>query len=98
MPRPISGAASRPAEALQFPVGHLLEVDMPVVLEQSATKPEGQPDLAVSQSAETARYEIHDHATVEAPASRSSLLDIWSPVIPDTPYQRVLDIEVTAPC
>jgi transglutaminase-like putative cysteine protease len=34
---------------------------------------------------------------VEASARRSGLLDIWSPVIPETPYQRVLDIEVTTP-
>src|SRR5260370_26996033 len=53
--------------------------------------------VAVLQSAERARYEIHDHTTVEASARRSGLLDIWSPVIPETPYQRVLDIEVTTP-
>lgn len=70
---------------------------MAVELEQSATKPEGHPDLAVFRSAERTRYKIDDHAAVEAPVRRSGLLDIWSPVIPDTPYQRVLDLEVTAP-
>lgn len=43
------------------------------------------------------RYEIHDQATITTPEVRSGLLDIWSPVIPDTPTQRVRDIEVEAP-
>jgi transglutaminase-like putative cysteine protease len=43
------------------------------------------------------RYEIHDHATVAIPERQWGLLDIWNPVIPETPYQRVLDIEVSAP-
>lgn len=50
-----------------------------------------------TQPARAARYEIDDHAIVGALENRSGLLDIWSPVIPETPYQRVLDIAVTAP-
>jgi transglutaminase-like putative cysteine protease len=44
-----------------------------------------------------ARFEIHDHTTIATARDQPGLLDIWSPVIPDTPYQRVLDIEVDAP-
>ncbi len=43
------------------------------------------------------RYEIHDHTTISISENQSGLLRIWSPVIPDTPYQRVLDMEVEAP-
>jgi hypothetical protein len=50
-----------------------------------------------TQSARPVRYKIHDHARVNAPDHPSGLLDIWIPVIPETPYQRVLDIEITAP-
>jgi transglutaminase-like putative cysteine protease len=42
------------------------------------------------------RYEIHDHITIATPKDQSGVLDIWCPIIPDTPYQRVLDIEVGA--
>ncbi|MBI4539387.1 MAG: hypothetical protein HY704_07760 [Gemmatimonadetes bacterium] len=55
-----------------------------------------QPRLAHPLLLERRRYEIHDHARVGAP-DPSGVLDIWSPVIPDTPSQRILDIEVTAP-
>jgi transglutaminase-like putative cysteine protease len=54
----------------------------------------GKP--AVLQSGRV-RYEIHDHTTIAIPKDQSGVLDIWSPVIPDTPYQRVLDIAVDAP-
>lgn len=46
---------------------------------------------------ESKRYEIRDRVRVDAPTGGAEMLDVWAPVIPDTPYQRVLDLEVTAP-
>jgi hypothetical protein len=43
------------------------------------------------------RYEIHDRFTVPDADARTLHLEIWCPVIPETPYQRVLDFAVDAP-
>ncbi|MGE3192020.1 MAG: transglutaminase-like domain-containing protein [Microbacteriaceae bacterium] len=40
------------------------------------------------------RYEIADRFTVVPPGDRTQVLEIWCPVIPDTPHQRVVNIEV----
>jgi transglutaminase-like putative cysteine protease len=46
---------------------------------------------------ESRRYEIHEDVTLHAPKEEAGTLDLWNPVIPETPYQRVLDMEVRAP-
>lgn len=43
------------------------------------------------------RYEIHDRFTVPVLADDIAHFDVWCPLICDTPYQRVLDIAVSAP-
>ncbi len=57
----------------------------------------GQDTAADPLAARTQRYEIYDRVTVEAPEDRAAALDLWCPVILETPYQRVLDVEVGAP-
>jgi transglutaminase-like putative cysteine protease len=57
----------------------------------------GVPEETARPLSGQVQYEIHDHIAIAMPEDQSGLLDIWSPVIPDTPYQRVLDIEVEAP-
>ena len=42
------------------------------------------------------RYEITDRFTVTPPSGSVDALDVWCPVIPDTPTQRVLELEVHA--
>lgn len=42
------------------------------------------------------RYEITDHFIVSPPSENVEALDVWCPVIPDTPHQRVLDLDVHA--
>lgn len=44
-----------------------------------------------------AAYEVVDTFTVRGIPAEARCLDLWSPVIPDTPYQRVLDVAVDAP-
>lgn len=43
------------------------------------------------------RFEIHDRFTLPKSDESALRLGVWCPVIPDTPYQRVLDIAVDAP-
>jgi transglutaminase-like putative cysteine protease len=43
------------------------------------------------------RFEIHDRFRLPSLDEGAFRLDVWSPVIPETPYQRVLDIAVDAP-
>lgn len=43
------------------------------------------------------RYEIDDRFTVAPIRAGADAVDIWCPIIPDTPYQRVLGIAVEAP-
>jgi transglutaminase-like putative cysteine protease len=43
------------------------------------------------------RYELHDRFTVPSLGSEVAQFDVWCPVICDSPYQRVLDIAVSAP-
>jgi len=69
---------------------------MTAVLKRSGTTPAEQPAIPLLLEAESKRYEIHDHVRVEVPTSGAEMLDVWTPVIPETPYQRVLDLEVTA--
>jgi transglutaminase-like putative cysteine protease len=57
----------------------------------------GTSERSAAPHAARTHYAIHDHTTISVPENQSGLLDIWSPVIPETPYQRVLDMEVTAP-
>ncbi|OGB96023.1 MAG: hypothetical protein A2Z31_02220 [candidate division NC10 bacterium RBG_16_65_8] len=48
-------------------------------------------------SGHNVRYEIHDRFTVPEAEASALRLEIWCPVIPETPYQRVLDFAVDAP-
>jgi transglutaminase-like putative cysteine protease len=43
------------------------------------------------------RYEIVDSCNVRPPSDRDRSVNLWYPIIPDTPYQRVLDISISAP-
>jgi transglutaminase-like putative cysteine protease len=43
------------------------------------------------------RYEIDDRFTIPSPPGELSVVDVWSPIIPDTPSQRVVRIAVQAP-
>lgn len=43
------------------------------------------------------RYEVDDRFTVAPIQAGADAVDIWCPIIPDTPYQRVLGIAVGAP-
>jgi len=70
---------------------------MTVALKGSNITAAEQPLNLLPQKTESKRYQIYDHVRVEAPTSGVETLDVWTPVIPDTPYQRVLDLEVTAP-
>ncbi|MDE2069229.1 MAG: transglutaminase family protein [Bradyrhizobium sp.] len=70
---------------------------MTVALKRSGTTAAERPPIPLPLETEIKRYEIRDRVRVEAPTSGAEILDIWAPVIPDTPYQRVLDLEATAP-
>ncbi len=70
---------------------------MTAALKRAATTLAEPPPLPLALEAEHKVYEIHDRVKVEAPTSLVETLDVWTPVIPETPYQRVLDLEVTAP-
>lgn len=70
---------------------------MTAALKRSEANSPEQPATAFSLGAASRRYEIHDHVSVVASAGMSGMLDVWTPAIPETPYQRVLDMEVTAP-
>lgn len=54
-------------------------------------------DLAEVNGKKTARYEIVDSCTIRPSADKDGATNLWYPIIPDTPYQRVLDISVSAP-
>jgi transglutaminase-like putative cysteine protease len=43
------------------------------------------------------RFEVHDWFTLPKLDPGTLRLDVWCPVIPDSPFQRVLDIAVDAP-
>lgn len=43
------------------------------------------------------QYEILDKVTVQQIPGQAGTLDLWCPVIPDSPYQRVLDVSVDSP-
>lgn len=43
------------------------------------------------------RYEICDRFQIAPPEGFAGRLDVWCPMIPDTPYQRVLDVSIDAP-
>lgn len=45
-----------------------------------------------------ARYAIDDHVIVQAPDRLDHALEVWVPMIPDTPFQRVLDLSLDANC
>jgi transglutaminase-like putative cysteine protease len=45
----------------------------------------------------TRRYEVEDHFTVPPPRDPISSIDVWCPLIPNTPYQRVVAMAVDAP-
>lgn len=45
-----------------------------------------------------ARYTIDDRIVVQAPNRLDHALEVWVPVIPDTPFQRVLDLSLDANC
>jgi transglutaminase-like putative cysteine protease len=51
----------------------------------------------VEGEAAVARYDIHDRFTLSPVAARTATIDVWCPLIQDTPYQRVLDVAVDAP-
>lgn len=70
---------------------------MTVVHERSDTPSAKPATLPPPSVMESQRYEIHDHVTAVAPEGQAGVLDVWIPVIPETPYQRVLDMEVTVP-
>lgn len=44
-----------------------------------------------------ARYEIDDHFTLAPGRPDTGTIDVWCPLIQDTPYQRVLSVAVEAP-
>ncbi len=62
---------------------------MPVVVTEC-------PSAAVSNEP-SVRYELHDRFTLPRLGSETARFEVWCPVICDTPYQRVLDIAITAP-
>lgn len=43
------------------------------------------------------RYEIDDRFTIPSPPGAPAVVDVWCPIIPDTPSQRVMSIAVQAP-
>ncbi len=43
------------------------------------------------------RYEIDDRFSVELGPTERGIVDIWCPLIPENPYQRVLKIAIDAP-
>lgn len=55
------------------------------------------PSSATLGNRQSVRYEIHDRFTVPALGSDVLRFEVWCPVIPDSPYQRVLDIAIEAP-
>jgi transglutaminase-like putative cysteine protease len=62
---------------------------MAIVLER--TEAATREDTAVN------RYEIDDQFTVAPPNDAVGDLNVWAPVIPETPYQRLLDVSVEGP-
>lgn len=44
------------------------------------------------------RFDIFDFCVVKPAANRSTTAELWYPLIPDTPYQRVLDVSVAWLC
>src|SRR5712692_7162970 len=44
------------------------------------------------------RYAIEDRIVVQAPNGCHHALDLWVPLIPDTPSQRLLDLSIDANC
>jgi len=51
--------------------------------------------VAIGQN--SSRYEIVDSYNVRPSSNRDRSVKLWYPIIPDTQYQRVLDISVSAP-
>jgi len=43
------------------------------------------------------RYEIYDRFQIAPLEGIAGRMDVWCPMIPDTPYQRVLDVSIAAP-
>jgi hypothetical protein len=43
------------------------------------------------------RYEIDDRFTIPSPPGAPAVVDVWCPIIPDTPFQRVVRIAVQPP-
>jgi len=43
------------------------------------------------------RFEIVDSCEIGSLLNQDESIELWYPIIPDTPYQRVLDISISAP-
>jgi transglutaminase-like putative cysteine protease len=43
------------------------------------------------------RFEIVDSCEIGSMSNQDESIELWYPIIPDTPYQRVLDISISAP-
>ncbi len=43
------------------------------------------------------RFEIVDSFETGSLSNQDESIELWYPIIPDTPYQRVLDISISAP-
>ncbi len=43
------------------------------------------------------RFEIVDSCEIGCLSNQHEPIELWCPIIPDTPYQRVLDISISAP-
>ncbi len=54
------------------------------------------PSSATLGNQQSVRYEIHDRFTVPSLESDVLRFEVWCPIIPDSPYQRVLDIAIPA--
>lgn len=53
------------------------------------------PETSVATSVK--RYEIEDRFVVELGSTAPGLVDAWCPLIPDSPYQRVLRLAIDGP-
>jgi hypothetical protein len=70
-------------------VSPLTEMSMSNIVERAS-----QSELA-RQSVR--RFEIVDSCEIGCLSNQHEPIELWCPIIPDTPYQRVLEISISAP-
>jgi len=58
---------------------------------------DGKCIAQVEDEATVARYDIDDRFIVPPSGAGTTTIDVWCPLIPDTPYQRVLRVDIDAP-